>query len=391
LIASPTNTTRHYFIADLATPNAEPTKVYAGNAYPSGVVYNGGTLVGTFLDITDPGELRYGVWDEAKGPVTTLNTVTDLNAGPRDAAGLAYEVVAYTTSAGVSVEGLYVYPKNWTLTPPTARPMIVWQAGGPGGQMTNTWGTSVESPYSMLPSYGIPVFVVNGSGRTSNGAAFYSAMADDRNYGQRDIRDVKEGVDALIAKGYVDPKAVGVTGCSYGGYFTLQSIAELPGYYAAANAQCSLNDMMYEFNFGWSPFLAYLIGNSPTGDPQEFVRDSPTYNMGKVTTPLLLFHGTYDFLFFETITNIHDQLTLRGVPARYFRGIGYGHGIGNIQGVPNSGAKGQRAAFQLQLEWFRQYLPGAASPSLFRSIQDRLRPMLPPIIGRPAPSTGEVR
>lgn len=397
LINSPTNTTRHLFIADLQTPASPPAAVYAGNAYPTGIVYNGGALVGTFLDVTDPGELRYALWDAAKGPITTVSTLTNLNQGPRDAAGLAYEVIAYTTSAGVSVEGLYIYPKTWSLSPAKARPVVVWQAGGPGGQMTNTWGTSVESPYSLLPAYGIPVFVVNGSGRNSNGAAFYSAMADDRNFGQRDIRDAKEGVDALIAKGYADAKAVGVTGCSYGGYFSLQSITEFPDLYAASNAQCSLNDMMYEYNFGWSPFLAYLIGNSTTGDPQEFVRDSPTYNVGKIKTPLLLFHGTMDFLFFESITNVHDQLALRGVPTRFFRGLGFGHGIGGIQGVPNAGPRGQRAAFQLQLEWFRTHLPGAQAPSsVFQLLQDRLRPIVLPVPGEPSPGAsattlGEVR
>lgn len=383
LVNSPTNTTRHLFTIDLATPSAAPQAVYTGHTYPSGVVYNGGTLVGTFLDVTDPGELRFGVTGDDGSAIAALTTVTDLNAGLRDAAGLAYEVIAYTTSAGVPVEGVYVYPKAWSLSPPTARPVVVWQAGGPGGQMTNTWGTSVESPYSLLPAFGIPVFVVNGSGRNSNGAAFYSAMADGRNYGQRDIRDVKEGVDALIAKGYVNPAAVGVTGCSYGGYFSLQSIVEFPTFYAASNAQCSLNDMMYEYNFGWSPFLAYLIGNSPTGDPAEFVRDSPTYNVGKMRTPLLLFHGTNDFLFFESITNVHDQLALQGVPTRFLRAIGYGHGIGGIQGVPNAGPRGQRAAFQLQLEWFRTHLPGAASPSLFASLAERLRPIVAPAPGLP--------
>lgn len=393
LANSPTNTTRHLHVVDLAAPDAAPQPVYTGHSYPSGVVYNGGTLVGTFLDVTDPGELRYGAVGNDNAPITssTLTTVTDLNAGPRDASGLAYEVISYTTSAGVPVEGLYIYPKTWSLTPPTARPVVVWQAGGPGGQMTNTWGTSVESPYSLLPAFGIPVFVVNGSGRNSNGAAFYSAMADGRNYGQRDIRDVKEGVDALIAKGYVNPAAVGVTGCSYGGYFSLQSIVEFPDFYAASNAQCSLNDMMYEYNFGWSPFLAYLLGNSPTGDPAEFVRDSPTYNVGKMRTPLLLFHGTSDFLFFESITNIHDQLELQGVPTRFFRGIGYGHGIGGIQGVPNAGPRGQRAAFQLQLEWFRAHLPGAAGPALFGALADRLRPILAPAPGLPLPWLTEVR
>ena len=166
----------------------------------------------------------------------------------------------------------------------------------------------------------------------------------------------------------VDPARVGITGCSYGGYFTLQSLATYPNTYSVGNAQCSLNDMMYEFNFGWSPFLAYLIGDTPTGNPAEYIKDSPTYNAYKIESPLLIFHGTMDFLFFEHLTNVHDQVKANGVDARFFRPIGYGHGIGGVtdpltnRPVPNAGPMGQRFAFQLQLDWFRKHL--GLTPSL---------------------------
>ena len=88
-------------------------------------------------------------------------------------------------------------------------PVVVWQQGGPGGQMTNDFGASVESPYSMLPQFGIPVFMANAAGRTVQDAQFYSDMAEGRNFGQLDIQQIKEGVDALVAREDRGPGAGG--------------------------------------------------------------------------------------------------------------------------------------------------------------------------------------
>jgi dipeptidyl aminopeptidase/acylaminoacyl peptidase len=349
------NTTRHLALVDLADASAEPRGVYEGDDMLYSFAYRDGGLSVSLGSAADPGESHVSP-PPAAGAERSYQQISSLNDGLRAISKIAYAPFEYTTSSGYDLGGVYVYPAEWGGPPSEPKPAIVWQQGGPGGQMYNTWGNSVESPYSMLPNFGIPVIIVNGVGRTSNGQKFYSDMADGTNYGQRDIRDVKEAVEHLIGLGWVKADAVGVTGCSYGGYFTLQSLVEYPNLYAAGNSQCSLNDMMYEFNFGWSPFLAYLIGGTPTGLTREFIKDSPTYNANKIEVPLLQFHGTGDFLFFEHITNIHDQVAANGVPSRFFRPTGYGHGIGNIGGVANSGANGQRFAFQLQLDWFRTHL-----------------------------------
>ncbi len=355
------NTTRHLALVDLADDKAEPRYLYTGDRLLGAWAQAGETLLAFLSDASDPGELHVAS-APAAGPVGEFRVTTDVNAAARAASKVKVATFAYTTSAGVPVKGNYIYPADWSFPPAQPQPAVVWQEGGPGGQMLNSWGMSVESPRTLLPNFGIPVIVVNGAGRNSNGAAFYSAMADGTNYGQQDIQDVKEAVDHLVKLGWVKADAVGVTGCSYGGYFTLQSLATYPNTYRAGNAQCSLNDMMYEFNFGWSPFLAYLLGDTPTGNPAEYIKDSPTYNAYKMESPLLIFHGTMDFLFFEHLTNVHDQVLANGVPARYFRPIGYGHGIGGVtdpatgRAVPNAGQMGQRFAFQLQLDWFRRYL-----------------------------------
>lgn len=370
----------HLYTIDLVNKIA-PRPIYAGSEYLFSYRVGGGKFVGVLGDAAHPGELYLADAANVEGTKTAL---TSYNLDVMAAANIKVAQVPYTTSSGHKVVGAYIYPGDWTFPPEKPQPVVVWQQGGPGGQMINTWGTSVESPYTLLPAFGIPVFMVNGAGRLSNGSKFYSDMADGANYGQRDILDVKEGVDELIELEIADPKAIGVTGCSYGGYFTLQSLVEFPEFYRAGNAQCSLNDLMWEFNLGWSPFLGYLMGRAPSGDPDEYLKDSPTFRAYQIKAPLLLFHGTSDFLPFEHLTNIHDQVEMNGVPTRFFRPIGYGHGIGGIQG-DTGGAKGQRYAAQLQIQWFRTYL--FAKPSVHRWMR-----MFPDLGLLPLPTVpGEVR
>jgi dienelactone hydrolase len=365
MVMTPSNTNRHVYVVDAAAPEAAPIPVFTGSGALYGWELAGELFVYVRGDVTLPGELYIA---ETVDVAATSAALTDLNATLPTISRIAYQTIKYRTSSGYDVEGIYIYPAEWSFPPPTPKPVVVWQQGGPGGQVINSWGTSVESPYSMLPNYGIPVFMVNGAGRTSNGPQFYSDMAEGRNYGQRDIRDVKEGVDHLIAQGIADPNAVGVTGCSYGGYFTLQSMVEYPDFYKAGNTQCSLNDILYEYNFGWTYFVGYLMGRSSTEDPAEYVNDSPLYRAHQVKHPLLIFHGTNDFLPWEHLLNFHDQVQSDGVPVRFLRARGEGHGFGTL----NS----QRYAAQLQIDWFRRYLGGGGG-DLFGALIGRIAPTLP--------------
>jgi dipeptidyl aminopeptidase/acylaminoacyl peptidase len=318
----------------------------------------GDSFAAVMVDPTSPGELYVAELSDIDG---TAEAVTNLNEGQRTTAGLKYETIEYTTSSGFDVAGVYVYPGDWSFPPAEPKPVVVWQQGDPGGQMSNSWATSVENPHSLLPSFGVPLFLVNGAGRESNGAEYFAAMYDGTNFGQRDIEDVIDGVEHLISMGVVDGAAVGVTGCSYGGYFTLQGISSHPDFFAAGNTQCTLNDLLYEYNFGWTPTIAALMGLSVTEDPDEYLKDSPFYNVGAIKTPLLIFHGTNDFLPYEHMTNVHDQLEGNGVATRFLRAHGYGHGFGSAAG-DQGGRKAQRYAFQLQLTWFREHL-GLDGPS----------------------------
>ncbi|HEX2912325.1 MAG TPA: prolyl oligopeptidase family serine peptidase [Chloroflexia bacterium] len=255
--------------------------------------------------------------------------------------------VSFTLSGG-QVRSGYILQKAGAAFPPDKAKMIVWQEGGPTGPFLNRWSTSVESPFNLLPNFGFSILFVPLPGRTGFGPAFLNALADNRNFGQIDIDEQAEIVQQMFGRGYTAPGSIGITGCSYGGYFTSQSITRHPDLYAAANTQCTLLDLFNEWQFGYTAYMSYLIGRTPLDDPAEYAKDSPMFNVNKTTTPLLMFHGQQDFLPVTIAENFHDKLKLNGAAVNLMRFKQEGHGLA----IPTN----QLMAAQAQIDWFRQFL-----------------------------------
>ncbi|MEI9928224.1 MAG: prolyl oligopeptidase family serine peptidase [Sphingomonas sp.] len=72
----------------------------------------------------------------------------------------------------------------------------------------------------------------NPRGSTGYGIAFQHANFQD--LGGGDLKDEIAAKNFLVASGYVDPKRVGITGGSYGGFMTLMAIGRAPDEFAAA-------------------------------------------------------------------------------------------------------------------------------------------------------------
>jgi dipeptidyl aminopeptidase/acylaminoacyl peptidase len=237
--------------------------------------------------------------------------------------------------------------------PPHAQPMVLYQQGGPGGAMTNRWGATTEEPFALLPNFGIGVLFMPFAGREGFGPTFFNALVNQRNFGARDIDEAAQAVRYLVAQGYTMPAQVGITGCSYGGYFTSQSLVRHPTLYAAAHAQCSPLDLFQWWETVGRLPVSYTEGRLPTDDSAEYRRDSPFYRAARVHTPLLLFHGEADFLPVDTAKHFHDQLVAQGTRADLLIFQQEGHGL--------SHPTNKSVAAQWQIVWFRHHLSGAAN------------------------------
>lgn len=324
----------------------------------SGELRNIADRAGTYFDITplnrsrgiifghtsftSPHEFYRSGWDGK-----ALSRLTWNNEELRLEANLAEYPVSFRLRNGQTRAGVLIQPAGEPF-PPRNRPLVVWQEGGPGVPMNGAWLSNVENPYNLLPAFGFNMLVVPLAGRPGYTPKVFNSLAERANFGAIDIDELAEITGQAVSRGWTSRGRVGITGCSYGGYFAWQSIIRHPDLYAAANPQCALVDTISEWTRGFPILMPYLEGVPPYVNPEEYRRDSPAYNAGRVRTPVLTFHGSQDFLPVVQNENLHLQLFNRGVPARMVKFIGEGHGLGQAQN--------QLYAAQEQIVWFRTYL-----------------------------------
>lgn len=289
-----------------------------------------------------PPEIYRQDWDG-----TNLVALTHTNRAAQEANRVQVNTVSFTLASGATRQGYLIQPAGETF-PPRNAPIVVWQEGGPGSLMVSQWGAIVERPFNLLPNFGISLLVLPLQGREGWGANFYNDLAGGRNFGAVDVDDGAEAARQMVARGYTSPARLGITGCSYGGYYAAQSISRHPDLYAAANLQCSLLDTITEWQTGFTWLISYLMGSTPSEEPDEYVRDAPGFNVRSIRTPTLIFHGTNDFLPVIIAENFHDDLDAAGVTVRMLKFEDEGHGLGY--------RANQLLGAQEQIAWFRKHL-----------------------------------
>jgi pimeloyl-ACP methyl ester carboxylesterase len=312
-----------------------------GSVYQMAVSPRRRSIVYNFSSYQQPYEL-YQLKFGQKEPTQLTHYNDDL----KDLNQVRTDQVQFTLAGGAERTGFLIQPADGNF-PPENIPMVVWQQGGPTAPMTQQWGSMVEMPFNLLPNLGMAVLVVPLPGRDGFGRDFLDALVDGTNFGQIDINEQAEIIDQMAELGYTSWDQIGVTGCSYGGYFASQSASDNNIAYAAANPQCSLLDLYSEWETGYTNLIAYFMGQTPDHQ-DEYDRDAPLCRAEWVETPTLIFAGTEDFLPSEFSREFHDRISAVGTPTDYYEFIGEPHGLYQ----PTS----QFVAGQAQIGWFRNYL-----------------------------------
>jgi dipeptidyl aminopeptidase/acylaminoacyl peptidase len=300
-------------------------------------------IVFAFSSFTEAPDLYRLNWDGSG-----FTRLTWKNYEVEQSVQMRQDAVSFTLASGETREGVLLQPGGASF-PPQDVPLIVWQEGGPGVPINNQWLSIVESPYELLPSFGFALLVLPLAGRPGLGPEGYSKLYDGNNFGVADIDEAAEIARQMIGNGWTSPEKLGVTGCSYGGYFTWQSVVRHPDLYRAANPQCALVDTIVEWSRGYPFLMAYIQGDSPFDAPAEYQADSPIYNASQVRAAVLSFHGTQDFLPITLNENMHLQVLANGAPARMLKFVDAGHGLAQFPEY-------EVYAAQEQIAWFREHL-----------------------------------
>jgi dienelactone hydrolase len=165
-------------------------------------------------------------------------------------------------------------------------------------------------------------------------------------------------VDALIARGLVDPERLGTMGWSNGGILTVALTVATTRYKAASSGAGNVeqaSDWSYA-NFG-AAFDNYYFGATPLDDPQLYIRKSPLYDFKKVRTPTIIFSGSEDravghaqgWMHFRTLQQLGQT------DVRFVVFPGEDHGLKKLAH--------RRRKVEEELVWFEKYLLKTTPPA----------------------------
>ena len=276
------------YLADRDTMKAEEISFppglndFSGN--PTAFSPSGDRLLASHESSTHPGDLW--VYDLARRQAVqlTFSAIASLETTPLPAA----EIVHYKTFDGKTISAFLWLPFN--LRRDQANPALVLPHGGPTGQMLDYWNPRVAA----LVSRGYICIAPNVRGSTGYGIDFQKANYQD--LGGGDLNDEVYAAKFLEATGYADPKKIGITGGSYGGYMTLMALAKTPQVWAAGVEEYGIINwwtMLKHSDRLLQEYEKSLLGD-PERDRKIYEADSPITYIHQVRAPLLVLQGDND-------------------------------------------------------------------------------------------------
>jgi len=200
------------------------------------------------------------------------------------------ELVSFKNTDGVPLKGLLLKPDNFD--PKKKYPMIVYiyekLSQGLHSFRNPGPGTSINPTY----------YVSNG----------YLIFMPDIVYtigypGPSALKCVLPGVQAVVDRGYVNEKAIGIQGHSWGGYQIAYMVTQTNRFRAAAPGALVANMTSAYSGIRWGTGLPRQfqyerqqsrIGGSLWDYPLRYLDNSPIFRADRVETPLLMIHNDED-------------------------------------------------------------------------------------------------
>lgn len=303
-------------VKDLAKNLASGGSSYSGGA--SFTAAKNGTFAIAYGTPTDPGDIAVGSRSDLK-----MRVLTALNDQlfTQKKLGKTEEIWFESSVDKRKVEG-------WVIKPPDFEagkkyPLILEIHGGPFAN----YGDRFDTNKQMWAAKGYVVLYVNPRGSTSYGEEFANLI--HHAYPGDDFYDLNSGVDAVVAKGYVDPDNVFVTGGSGGGVLTCWMIDRTSRFRAAASLYPVINWYSWALTSDLPSFgTLYWFSGPPWEKSEEYVKRSVLSYVDKVTTPTLLATGEEDYRTpISEAEQYYAALKLRKIETVLVRFPGEPHGL----------------------------------------------------------------
>ncbi len=195
------------------------------------------------------------------------------------------EELSFSSKDGLKIQGWLIKPAEFD--PARKYPLVLWIHGGPWSLYDVGWSWTFQN----FAALGYAVLYLNPRGSTGYGQEFVNGI--QHAYPGKDFDDLMAGVDAAIAKGWIDERNLFVCGASGGGVLTAWTVGHTDRFTAAVSMKPVID---------WQSFVGTTDGSSwysqfkkyPWEDPMEYADRSPLRYVANVKTPTMMLTGEAD-------------------------------------------------------------------------------------------------
>ena len=314
-VAADSGTSNLYFAPNAGTPRVVTTGTHQLNGFSLSKSGKATAVRSSYQ--TPPDVVRITLARTGPAEITQLTHVND-DVLARVKLG-AVERVRYTSTGNTTVDGWVVKPPNFD--PSKKYPLLMEIHGGPHG----AYGVGFSYQFQNFAANDYVVLYTNPRGSTGYGSAFGNAIMHA--YPSVDYDDLMAGVNAIVAKGYVDTTRMYVGGCSGGGVLSSWVIGHT-NRFAGAAVRCPVIDWLSFAGQTDIPFFTYNFFDAPFWEkPEQWLKQSPLMYVGNVTTPTVVMTGVLDMRTpMPQSEEYYAALKMRGIPSALIRFEGEYHG-----------------------------------------------------------------
>jgi len=270
------------------------------------------------------------------------------------------EVISWTGALDDEITGILYYPHNYKEG--RSYPLVVTIHGGPAGVDTDSWNESWTDFNNIMTQKGAFVLMPNYHGSSNHGQEFVESIKG--HYYEYELPDIVSGVQMLVDQGKVDPDSLGVKGWSNGAILTTMLTVEYPDMFKVAAP--GAGDVNWSSDYGTCRFGVQFDQSYFGGAPWDntdgkiynttYIQKSPLFEMEKVRTPTIIFHGSEDravprdqgWEYYRALEQIGEA------PVRFLWFPDQPHGLQKITH--------QTRKMEEEIKWFDRYLFGTYEP-----------------------------
>ncbi|MSR74325.1 MAG: S9 family peptidase [Planctomycetes bacterium] len=310
---------------------------------------NGRVLVSVASSATHPPEAF--VQQVGAGADATPKRITDSNASLANTEFGSQIAVEWKARDGLLIQGIVILPVGHIAG--QRHPLLVVAHGGPESHYSNAWLTRYSDPGQVGAAQGYVCFYPNYRGSTGRGSAF--SRMDQSDNGGKEFDDILDGIDFLVQQGWVDAEHVGITGGSYGGYFTGWGATRHTKRFKAGVMFVGISNNLSKMGTTDIPneMLDVHWLKTPWEHRELYLERSPITYARDSQTPLLIMHGKDDpRVSYTQSLELYRWMKVKGTnPVRLVLYPGEGHG--------NRRRSSQYDYALRMMEWFNVFLKGA--------------------------------